>query len=175
MKAIGLFKPCIRQRLLLILSLFNRQPTYRLSKSVTLVSAVGLFKPCICLEAISDLVTFLTVSLTRGVQNIRLTRQPVPPTTNPPALCGSLSQAVWVGWVRPLKLRIGLGYRLKNCQPATTRPARLINNFTYIKKKYIYIYILVEIVKYLKLINSSNKFLQLIKQNWPSKNSLNKI
>ena len=32
--------------------------TYRLSTSVTLVSAVGLFKPCICLEAISELVTF---------------------------------------------------------------------------------------------------------------------
>ena len=27
----------------------------------------------------------------RGVQNIRLTRQPVQPTTDPPALCGSLS------------------------------------------------------------------------------------
>ena len=111
----------------------------------------------------------------RGVQNIRLTRQPVRPTTDPPTLCGSLSQVVWVGQVRPPKLRIGLGYGLKNCQPATTRPTHLINNFTYIKK-----YILVEIVKYLKLINSPNKFLQLInhqfpKQNWPSKNSLKNL
>ena len=116
----------------------------------------------------------------RVVQNIRLTRQPVRPTTNPPVSCGLLNQAVWVRRVRPPKLRIELGYGLKNCQPAITRPTRLINNFTYIKKKNIYIYILVEIVKYLKLINSPNKFLQLInhqfrKQNWPSKNSLNKI
>ena len=113
---------------------------------------------------------------TRGVQNIRLTRQSVRPTTNPSVSCGSLNQAVWVRRVRLPKLRIELGYGLKNCQPATTRPTRLINNFTYIKN----IYILVEIVKYLKLINSPNKFLQLInhqfrKQNWPSKNSLNKI
>ena len=40
------------------LSLFGRQPNYRLSTSVTLVSAVGLFKPCIFLETISELVTF---------------------------------------------------------------------------------------------------------------------
>ena len=78
----------------------------------------------------------------RGVQNIRLTRQSVRLITNPPVSCGSLNQTVWVRRVRLPKLRIELGYGLKNCQPATTRPTRLINNFTYIKKKiYIYIYI----------------------------------
>ena len=40
------------------LSLFSRQPNYRLSTFVTLASAIGLFKPCICLEAISELVIF---------------------------------------------------------------------------------------------------------------------
>ena len=40
------------------LSLFSRQPNYRLSTSVTLASAVGLFKPCIRLEAISELHFF---------------------------------------------------------------------------------------------------------------------
>ena len=66
--------------------------------------------------------------------------------------------AVWVWRVKPPKLQIGLRYGLKNYQSATTRPTRLINNFTYI---------LVEIVKYLKLINSPNKFLQLINHQFP--------
>ena len=47
------------------LSFFSRQPNYRLSTSITLVSVVGLFKPCICLEAISEL-TFLAISLIIG-------------------------------------------------------------------------------------------------------------
>ena len=88
----------------------------------------------------------------RGVQNICLTRQPARPALDLPVPCGSLSQVVWIGRVRFPKLWIGLGYGLKNCQPATIQHARLIIH----KKK------LVQIVKYLKLINSPNKFLQLI-------------
>ena len=46
-KAVGLFKPCIYYRLLVILFLLSRQPNYWLSGSVTLVKVVGLLKPCI--------------------------------------------------------------------------------------------------------------------------------
>ena len=58
MSAVGLFKPCICLEAISDRHFFNRQPTYRLSKSVTLVSVVDLFKPYICLKAISELVIF---------------------------------------------------------------------------------------------------------------------
>ena len=58
---------------------------------------------------------------------------PTCPTHNQPARpVRVIKLTVWVGQVRPPKLQIGLCYRLKNYQSATTRPTRLINNFTYI-------------------------------------------
>ena len=58
---------------------------------------------------------------------------PTCPTHNQPTRpVRVIKLAVWVGQFRPPKLQIGLRYGLKNYQSATTRPTRLINNFTYI-------------------------------------------
>ena len=46
-KAVSLLSLVFIRGFLVNLSLFSRQPNYRLSKSVTLVKAVSLFKPCI--------------------------------------------------------------------------------------------------------------------------------
>ena len=62
MSVVGLIGPCICLEAISDRHFFNRQPAYRLFKSVILMSAVGLIEPCICLE----IVTFLTVSLLIG-------------------------------------------------------------------------------------------------------------
>ena len=80
---------------------------------------------------------------------------------------------VGLGWASQTpKIVDWIGLQIKKL-PTRYNPTHPLN-YTYIKK------ILVQIVKYLKLINSPNKFLQLInhqfpKQYRPSKNSLNKI
>ena len=76
----------------------------------------------------------------------------------------------WAGQTPKIVDWIGLQIKKLSTRYNPTHPL----NYSYIKK------ILVQIVKYLKLINSPNKFLQLInnqfpKQNQPSKNSLKKI